>query len=59
MIQDLLKDLKSETSGSFRAVIEALMVPKELYGAFCLRGAMAVSSCNNIIFFTFYSPFVL
>ena len=42
VLQDLVRDLKSELSGNFENVIVALMDPKILYDAKCLRGAMKV-----------------
>ena len=40
--QDLVRKLKSELSGNLENVIIALMDPKVLYDAKCLRGAMKV-----------------
>ena len=40
--QDLIKELKSELSGNFENFIVALMEPRILYDAKCLRRAMKV-----------------
>ena len=47
-MQDLIKELKSELTGNFENFIVALMEPKTLYDAKCLRRAMKV--CKTCIY---------
>lgn len=40
LFQDLIRELKSELSGNLEGCLLALLEPKSLYDAKCLRGAM-------------------
>ena len=41
-LQDLINELKSELSGNLEECLLAMMEPKDLYDAKCLRRAMRV-----------------